>query len=222
MSGGGDLGGLPLEEAFPVNSYMELKLSPDGEVVRGVVYCTDDTSNSVVLRSSLPHTTLAAEVRIINASCVTERRKAEPTGEEGGAEALSASAAAGGNRPLTAEEFEGLAVPLPTVTRRALEDRERRALRLAEESLAHVNRSVGPVGQAVFDRLLKACNEVAWRGKSVLVLNQIRVDPPYGPDDCRLVGGARDGADEAAARLHADSLERVKKIVASTPALGTG
>lgn len=62
-----------------------------------------------------------------------------------------------------------------------------------------------PQGQKIFDKLLKACNEVSWQGESILVLNHIRVDPPYTPEHCTLVDRSG-GLDE-------HSLERVKKIV---------
>ena len=64
-----------------------------------------------------------------------------------------------------------------------------------------------PQGQKIFDKLLKACNEVSWQGESILVLNHIRVDPPYAPEHCTLVD--RSGG------LDQHSLERVKKIVGS-------
>ena len=44
-----------------------------------------------------------------------------------------------------------------------------------------------------------------WDGQSILVLNHIRVDPPYTPNDCNLV--------DRAGGLDDHSLERVKKIV---------
>jgi Anticodon-binding domain len=87
-----------------------------------------------------------------------------------------------------------------------------------------------PVGQAVFDRLLKACGEVVWKGDttSIIVLNQIQVDAPYEPDNCEIIGSsgdARNGNGAAAtasaatklngALLEEGSLERVKKIVAA-------
>lgn len=65
-----------------------------------------------------------------------------------------------------------------------------------------------PEGQAVFDRLIKACNEVTWRGESIVVLHQVQVDPPYGTDDCKLVSGIGGSEHDEG------SLERVKKIVA--------
>jgi hypothetical protein len=49
---------------------------------------------------------------------------------------------------------------------------------------------------------------VVWKGESILVLKEIRVDPPYAPENCSLInngGGALD--------MH--SLERVKKIVSA-------
>jgi len=65
-----------------------------------------------------------------------------------------------------------------------------------------------PEGQLVFDKLLKACNEVVWKGESIIVLKEIRVDPPYKPDNCSLIKGGSGGLD-------AHSLERVKKIVST-------
>jgi hypothetical protein len=73
------------------------------------------------------------------------------------------------------------------------------------------------MGQAVFDRLLKACGEVAWKGDtSILVLNQIQVDEPYTAENCRIVrsnGGKNNGGG-----LVDGSLDRVKKIVTATAA----
>ncbi|KAL7554353.1 hypothetical protein ACHAWF_018615 [Thalassiosira exigua] len=194
-SAGGSAGAAPgsLAATYPVNTLMELTLAPTGNTIRGLVYCTDEASNSVVLQKSLAHTTLSSEVAVINASSVTERRavEAKEVGEEEGG----------------AGSVEEAKVPLPNVSRRALEERERRALRMAEESFGQVNQRASPEGQKIFDKLLKACNDVVWRGESILVLKQIRVDPPYDADSCSLIG--------TAGGLDAHSLERVKKIVAA-------
>jgi hypothetical protein len=66
-----------------------------------------------------------------------------------------------------------------------------------------------PEGQAVFDRLLKACGVVVWKEESILVLNQIQVDAPYSSEHCKIVQRKGNNALEDA------SLERVKKIVAA-------
>jgi hypothetical protein len=63
----------------------------------------------------------------------------------------------------------------------------------------------------VFDKLLKACSEAVWKGESILVLNQVQVDPPYGPEQCKIVqprGTGKKALDDG-------SLERIKKIVAA-------
>lgn len=117
----------PLFLRYPVNSVLELTLSPNSEVVRGLVYCTDDISNSVVLKKSLVHTTLSSEVRIINADSVTSKKvihAVAPTKADDG------------------EAAEELALPLPNVSKKALEEREKRAIRLAEESFLHINQKV--------------------------------------------------------------------------------
>lgn len=209
----------PLCLAYPVNTVMELKMSPGGEIVRGLVYTTDEISNSIVLKRSLTHTTLASEVRILNAASVLEKKIIQvagtakgPAATQSGADGSAAkqtNVESGGNN---ADVYANLDVasPLPAVNKKALEERERRALRLAEESFGHINQKATPEGQAVFDRLLKACNEVVWRDESIFVLNQIRVDPPYGKDDCKLLTtGSGTGS------LNEGSLDRVKKIVAA-------
>ena len=63
-----------------------------------------------------------------------------------------------------------------------------------------------PKGQMIFDRLLKACNEVVWKNESIIVLHTIQVDPPYEQENCKLLkgGSAQQG-----------SLDRVQKIVAA-------
>lgn len=186
---------LPLYEAYPVNSKMELILSPDREVVRGLVYCTDEISRQIVLKRPSVHTTSASEIQYVNADCVLEKK------------VLTAAAAAEKNGKGDHSIDEELVLPLPNVSKKAVEDREKRAIQLAEEGLRHINPKATPEGQAVFEKLLKACNEVEWSGESILVLNQIRVDPPYGSENCKLV---QKGGDVA---LNKDSLERVKRIV---------
>ncbi len=71
-----------------------------------------------------------------------------------------------------------------------------------------INNQASPEGQKIFDKLLKACNEVSWKGESIIVLGEIRVDPPYTSADCTLLGhiGGSGG-------LGGHSLERVKNIV---------
>lgn len=229
-AGNGDLKDTdqPLYVTYPVNSVVELTLSPDKEIVRGLVYTTDEISNSIVLKKSLKHTTLASEIRICNAASVLSRTiittESQISNSQNGKEEVNAesnsktgkvSRTKEGTNDLENKVDLEVPIPLPVVSRKALDEREKRAIRLAEEGFAQINQKASPEGQAVFDRLLKACNEVVWKDESIFVLNQIRVDPPYGKDNCKLLVTGAGGS------LNEGSLERVKKIVASSSTISS-
>jgi len=200
----------PLYLAYPINTIMELTLSPHNEVVRGLIYTTDEISNSIVVKKALSHSTITSEIRVINASMVTDKKMIKD-----GKTSNTIGEASETNNDLDAYS-DDLSMPLPAVNKKSLEERERRAIRLAEESFAHINQKASPFGQAVFDRLVKACNEVVWRGESILVLNQIRVDAPYGKEDCKfIVDPGSGGGSGSSGSLNEGSLERVKMIVAA-------
>ena len=185
---------LLLCDQYPINSTMELLLEPNDEKIQGLVYCTDELSKSIVIKQSLNYTTLASDIRIINASCVKEKK------------IISESPKTKSNNGIASTADTNIEL-LPNVNKKALLEKEKRAIKLAEESLRHINSKASPAGQAVFDRLLKACNEVAWSGESIIVLSQIKVDPPYSSDNCKLIYTGGD------VNLNEGSLERVKRIV---------
>mmetsp|Transcript_11343 Transcript_11343/g.13705 ORF Transcript_11343/g.13705 Transcript_11343/m.13705 type:complete len:229 (+) Transcript_11343:27-713(+) len=199
---GGD-NAVALSVKFPVNTVVELTLSPTRESVQGMVYCTDEVTNTIVLKKSLTHTTLASEIRMINASSVAENKVIQAAAEGGGEHDVLE-----GDTDTASSE---LPLPFQTTSRKAIEEREKRAIRSAEDSFRHINQKASPEGQAVFDRLLKACNEVVWRGESILVLGEVKVDPPYGKDNCKLVR-----SDHGSGSLNEGSLERVRNIVGAT------
>ena len=136
---------LLLSERFPVHTVWEFELeNGDGGgaesvvVVEGRVHCTDEFSQTVVLKRPLPHTTLAWEVRFVNASAVV---RATPKADDTAVEDTN-----GGGTSVVHNR------PLPKVHRRALEERERKALRQAEESFRQINQQVR----------LGSGREVAW------------------------------------------------------------
>ena len=192
-----------LSAIYPVNSVMELTLSNsttnnnsnDSTVLCGLIYCTDDISNTIVLKKSLVHTTLSSEITLVNASSVVTRKiifdynnntnNASGSSGDGGETSVSgqsnktvpgkkdvinndgaatntmndaedttiatATTTPNTNTTLTEEEarvmagvqhIDELKLPLPNVSAKLLEERERRALRLAEESLSHINQGV--------------------------------------------------------------------------------
>ncbi len=132
---GGSGMSLKLSDAYPVNSILELTLSPTDETVQGLVYCTDEISNSIVLKKSLNYTTLASEIRVINASCIKAKKVIKAQAPKAKGE--------GGDGNGNGGDEEELALPLPNnVTKKSIEEREKRAIMLAEESFKHINQQV--------------------------------------------------------------------------------
>ena len=129
-AGAGSSASAPLSETYPVNSILELTLSPGDEKVQGLVYCTDQISNSIVLKKSLNYTTLASEIRVVNASCVKSKK------------VIAAEAPQNRNGDSNEEEVQEVAMPLPNVTKKSIDEREKRAVMLAEESFKHINQKV--------------------------------------------------------------------------------
>lgn len=119
----------PLADRFPVNSLQHLTLQ-SGEAISGRVYCTDETTKSLVLQTDLVHTTLAAEIRIIAVDSILSHQQQNAT-------ATTASFSTSGESDETS-----LFLPLPKINKKTLEDRERRAMRMAEDSLRHINQKV--------------------------------------------------------------------------------
>ena len=82
------------------------------EIVKGEVYCTDPVSEQIVLQDQLN------DIRMVSISGIRDSKQVEEATED---------ASIPGNM---------------THSRKALEERERRAIRLAEESFKHINPKV--------------------------------------------------------------------------------
>jgi hypothetical protein len=112
----------PLVVQYPVNSVWEFTMQPNQEIISGRIYCTDETSQIVVLQKALVHTTLACEIQMVNVASIVQA-KSLPDNEE-------------------TQQVAPLSQPLPKIQKKALEERERRAIRLAEDSFKHINQKV--------------------------------------------------------------------------------
>jgi hypothetical protein len=120
-----------LNDDYPVNSVMEITIGPSNEKFTGLVYCTDDMSNTIVLRKSVNYTTLSSDIWVLNANSVLEKKIVVK-------EAPSESSK--GN-----DEKVELAMPLQNVSKDLIEKREKRAIMLAEDSFKHINQKVSHV-----------------------------------------------------------------------------
>lgn len=180
----------PLHLKYPISSQWEFKLTT-GETVKGEIYTTDQVAELVVLQDLHNH-----DIRMISITSINNATLDKSV-------AVSSS-------PSTANEIDTVHI------KKVLEEREKRAIRLAQESFKHLNPKAPPEGQMVFDRLLKACNEVIWKDVSIIVLDTIKVDPPYTKSDCKLLPTAGSGQQKRG------SLDRVQKIVSSIHAGNDG
>jgi hypothetical protein len=103
----------PLDVQYPVSSTWELTLE-NNETFQGEVYCTDPISQLVVLQDQL------SDIRMVSVSSIQSAKQLkEASGED--------TITAGGNL---------------VHTKKALEEREKRAIRLAQESFRHINPKV--------------------------------------------------------------------------------
>jgi hypothetical protein len=105
---------LPLYSQFPISSHWELTLTND-ETVKGEVYCTDPVAGVVVLQDA------QQEVRLVSIAAIRESKQVK----EADADAASVSAAFNTSH-----------------AKKALDEREKRSLKLAQESLKSVNPKV--------------------------------------------------------------------------------
>lgn len=89
---------------------------------------------------------------------------------------------------------------LPAVDMEKCKLREEKALRTAEADAARVGVGVTREAQAICDALNKTM-AAKWQGKTIVVMDEVFIDAPYGVDNCRA------GPD------HKGALQRVKKVL---------
>jgi hypothetical protein len=113
-----DAGGVssqqPLYAKYPISSQWEFTLK-DGQSVKGEVYCTDAVADLVILQDSQNN-----DIRMISVSSIDAASRDEA------------------NEDTTIEHKKVEAVH----AKKAMEEREKRAIRMAQESLKHLNPKV--------------------------------------------------------------------------------
>ena len=102
----------PLYIQYPVSSSWEFTLTNDDKV-QGEVYCTDQVSQMIVLQDQL------RDIRMISVAGIRESKQLKEASDD----------------PVAAPSN-------PVHAKKALEEREKRAVKLAEESFKHINPKV--------------------------------------------------------------------------------
>ena len=114
-AGGGGESSSGLHAKYPISSQWEFKLK-NGDVVKGEIYCTDPVAEVVVIQDALK------DIRMLSVASISESKHVS----EASADAQEKLAT--GNNVVHAKK--------------ALEEREKRAIRIAQDSLKHLNPKV--------------------------------------------------------------------------------
>jgi hypothetical protein len=166
-----------------VGMTVELTLKGDGggaPTVSGAVYTVDPVTQTVVLFSAAANGRREArDVRHVPAHAVA------------GVKVVADA---------SPRDAEALVQPLPAVDLKLCAKREAEAFEAMETAMAQLNPNATPEGQAMFDALSKTM-DCSWVDDSINVLDQVRVDAPYGVDDCVSLDG------------NTDSLARIRKVM---------
>jgi small nuclear ribonucleoprotein (snRNP)-like protein len=120
-----------LHSQYPITSTWEVTLQ-NGETVKGEIYCTDPLANLIVLQDQL------GDIRMVSVASILESKQLKEPSED---EVVQASSMAH--------------------NRKALEEREKRAIRLAQESILHLNPKVSKESSC------KLCKETIWTALKV-------------------------------------------------------
>jgi protein LSM12 len=142
------------------------------EVFEGVVYTVDPRSDMIVLRvpaaageQRKKGKATQCQMRMVNRIQIT------------GIETLAENAIEDADDILDIKTIR-------MVTDEELDKKEQRAFRDAAKAMAQINKNATPEGQATFDVLAKTM-ECEWHGESIIVLEQVCIDPPYATSNCR-------------------------------------
>jgi len=158
---------------FAIGSLIHVR-TLSGEEFKGEVFAHDKHTNTLVLRSSAPPETLQLiSTDAIDTNSVSELRPGKPG---------------------AAQE----ALPVVDVARCTA--KKASAVKAAEAAADRIGIGVTKEGQMIFDALAKTM-PVAWEGKTIVVLGEVRVDEPYGVENA----GCNPDAE--------DTLKRVKLVI---------
>jgi len=152
-----------------------------GETVQGKIFAFDKPTNCLVIQSSLGN---KLNFRIVKVEYIsTLQLLPQASGRESEGEPL---------------------VQITRFNEQKMKQKEAQSLLHARQEASKIGVGVSRTAQDIFyalDRLLPT----RWDGSSIIVLDEIRVDPPYGVENCHSLSGSQDGR----------SLNQVLKIIES-------
>ena len=170
----------------------------------GTIWSVDDAIGLITVRCSLEHTTTTHKLVTLTA----KNFKISPSNVQAPVSSPTLVVTSGAVSP---SDVDGIAAArIREYDARDMKEREAASRKAQAEAREHYNPHVSEDGMACFNRLLKACNEVAWTTKShpaslpvknpvnIIVMNEYIVEEPYGEAN---VTGTGEGA------------ERIRRVV---------
>lgn len=142
-----------------------------GEELKGEVFCYDKYTDTLVLKEADDGLRMLSADCILGSGGVVETKKSPGDEEE-----------------------------LPAVDMARCEAREAKAIKAAEEAAQRIGVGVTKEGQAMFDAISRTM-PVRWDGTSIVVLDEVRITPPYS------------AADAVSSPESKAALERVKLVI---------
>ena len=119
----------PLYIKYPISSQWEFKLN-NGETVQGEIYCTDQVADLIILQDSTNN-----DIRMISVTSIINGETQQITENNNGSDIEEDDAI---EKAATATTKKVDIVH----SKKVLDEREKRAIRLAQESLKHLNPKV--------------------------------------------------------------------------------
>ncbi|GMI36054.1 hypothetical protein TrCOL_g4427 [Triparma columacea] len=193
---------LSLEHRLPVTTPCTLTYPPSfskSPSLNASVYCTDEISNTVTIKVPLDYTTTSVTITTLHLDNIIVKEGGKDETPQQDSNMVTLTLHPPKVRLTDADLCDTFPVSLRRVDLKKLQEREAYQTSLVDDALLHRNDNVGPVGQKVFEVLLKACKEVKWTNRSIggrkggrdvniEVLGDIIVEEPYGGGNVGWVG----------------------------------
>ena len=121
----------PLYIKYPISSQWEFKLN-NGETVQGEIYCTDQVADLIILQDSTNN-----DIRMISVTSIINGETQQITENNNGSDIEEDDAIEKAATATTTTKKVDI-----VHSKKVLDEREKRAIRLAQESLKHLNPKV--------------------------------------------------------------------------------
>ncbi|CAB1103939.1 unnamed protein product [Ectocarpus sp. CCAP 1310/34] len=142
-----------------------------GPAQEGVVYTHDALTNTITIKQDIPNTKTHSAILVYNRAHVQiDVVPGAPVVDD--------------------------CMALPNISGRELDRKENKALQEATKAWAQINPGATNEGQAIFDLFTKTL-DCSWSDQSIVILESVRIDPPYTADNCRSLDGDKPGLDRA-------------------------